>query len=487
MTLGAQEAAAAAARPVILWFRRDLRLDDHLALQATLATGRPVIALFIHDETCEGLGAAARWRLGLSVAALARDLAAAGSALILRRGPAFAVLSGLIAETGATAVYWTRYYEPAHIARDTAVKSGLRAMGLIAESFPGALLFEPRTVQTGGGQPYSVFTPFWRAIRARDPGAPVGPPRRIPPPATLPASDDLADWRMGEAMGRGAAIVLPYQSPGGTAALARLDRFLDERLEAYAEARDLPGCDGTSGLSEHLAWGEVSPRRIWRALMAAAALRPGGERAAEKFLSELGWREFAWHLMAHHPQMASAPWRDGWQAFAWRPDNPDAEAWRRGQTGEDFVDAGLREMYVTGRMHNRLRMVVASYLTKHLLTDWRVGLAWFAECLTDWDPAANALGWQWVAGCGPDAAPYFRIFNPRLQAARFDPDGTYAGRFVGMNGNPAPLETAYHAAAPKSWGLTPGSRPAPLIAPEAGRARALDAYQALRTQMERNR
>lgn len=461
---------------VILWFRRDLRFADHPALAAAVAGGRPVVPVFIHDETVEALGAAAKWRLGEGVAVFARALEAAGSRLVLRRGRALEVLRALLAETGAGAVHWTRGYDRAAIVRDREVKAALGVAGIEARSFPGAVLFEPWTVATGQGRPYSVFTPFWRAVRARDPGGSEPAPARVQPPTGgWPASDHLPDWAMGAAMNRGAAVVGRFASVGEAAARGRLDRFIGEKLVRYAEDRNDPARDATSGLSEHLAWGEISPRTVWHAGMAA---RAAGVAGAETFLSELGWREFAWHLLYHAPEMDRRNWRTEWDGFAWRDDNDDAERWRRGMTGEPFVDAAMREMFVTGRMHNRARMVAASYLTKHLLTDWRVGLRWFAECLTDWDPAANAMGWQWVAGSGPDAAPYFRIFNPRTQAEKFDAGGAYRRAFIAEGQANAPATArAFFEAAPRRWGLAPHSAyPAPLVDLAAGRARALAAY-----------
>lgn len=460
---------------IILWFRRDLRLSDHPALAAAVAEGRPVIPVFVHDETVEALGPAAKWRLGEGIAVFARALEAAGSRLVLRRGRALDVLRGLVAETGAGAVHWTRGYDRAAIARDREVKAALGAAGIAARSFPGAVLFEPWTVATGQGRPYSVYTPFWRAVRGRDPGVPDAAPARLWPPEQWPASDRLPDWAMGRAMNRGAAVLGRFASVGEAAARERLDVFLGEKLARYAEDRDYPARDATSGLSEHLAWGEISPRTVWQAAMAA---RAAGVAGAEKFLSELGWREFAWHLLYHAPEMDRRNWRAEWDGFPWRGDNDAAERWRRGMTGERFVDAAMREMFVTGRMHNRARMIAASYLTKHLLTDWRVGLKWFAECLTDWDPAANAMGWQWVAGSGPDAAPYFRIFNPATQAERFDPGGAYRRAFIAEGQATAPATArAFFEAAPRRWGLTPAAAyPAPLVDLAEGRARALAAY-----------
>lgn len=468
--------------PVIVWFRRDLRLDDHPALAAAAESGRPVLPLFIHDETVEALGAAPRFRLGLGLAAFAAALERHGLRLTFRRGRALDVLKALAAKTGATALHWTRYYEPAHIARDREVKSWAAAAGIEARSFPGALLHEPTRLLTQAGQPYSVFTPFWRRLRQGGVPAPLALPGALRPPEKWPGSDILEGWRMEAPMNRGAAILRPHIAAGEGAALARLSAFLEEKLRAYGDRRDFPSEEAASGLSDHLAWGEISPRRIWAEVMARNDQEATLDGAAWKFLSELAWRDFAWHLMFHNPALATQNWRKGWEAFPWRGDNDDAARWRRGMTGVPFVDAGMREMYVTGRMHNRVRMVAASYLTKHLLTDWRVGLAWFADCLTDWDPASNALGWQWVAGSGPDAAPYFRIFNPDAQAGRFDPDGAYRNRFVAEGRDRrGPLADAYFDAVPRGWHLDKTAPyPKPIIEHSAARARALAAYERFR-------
>lgn len=468
------------ADPIILWFRRDLRLDDHPALAAAAATGRPVIPLFIHDAAEDALGAAARWRLGEALAVFAAVLAERGSRLTLRRGPVRAVLDAVIAETGARTVHWTRGYDAAARERDSAIKAGLRAAGIAAESFAGSTLREPWEVMTGAGGPYRVFTPFWRTLRAEPVPAPLPAPARLAAPGDWPGTDDLAAWAMGGAMRRGAAVIAAHAHVGAAAAEARLADFLDGAIADYPAARDLPAGPGTSGLSEPLAWGEISPRRIWHAVQRAAEMQPRIAAAAEGFLRQLAWRDFAWHLLFHFPRLDRDNWRADWDAFPWRGDNADAERWRRGMTGEPMVDAAMREMFVTGRMHNRGRMIAASYLTKHLLTDWRVGLRWFADCLTDWDPAANAMGWQWVAGSGPDAAPYFRIFNPAGQAERFDPAGAYRRAWI-AEGQRAPPDSAlsYFDAVPRRWGLSPGQPyPAPIIALAEGRARALSAYGA---------
>ena len=463
--------------PIILWFRRDLRLADQPMLSSAVATGRPLVPLFIHDEVVETHGAAPKWRLGLAVAHFVRVLERHGVRLTLRRGRALEVLTRLVAETGAASVWWSRAYDPAAKTRDTVVKAALKATGVEARSFAEHLLFEPMDVATGEGGFYRVYTPFWRAVRDRDVPRPALAPATFRGPSVWPKSDRLEDWAMGAAMRRGASVVLPHTRVGEDRALARLDRFIAEAVDGYKERRDYPAEPATSGLGENLTYGEIGPRTVWYAGQAALA---AGAKGAEHFLKELVWREFAWHLIHHTPHIADRNWRPEWDGFPWRGDNPDAERWRRGMTGEPFVDAGLREMYVTGTMHNRARMIVASYLTKHLMTDWRVGLSWFEECLTDWDPASNAMGWQWTAGSGPDAAPYFRIFNPAGQAARFDAGGVYLDRWI-AEGRRAPSATAlsYFDAVPGAWGLRPGQAyPQPVIALDAGRARALAAYGA---------
>lgn len=464
------------AAPVILWLRRDLRLADHPALSAAAQAG-PVIPVFIRDAAVDGLGAAAKWRLGEGLRVFGAALEARGLKLILRRGCALDVLRGLIAETGAGAVHWSRLYDPQAIARDTEVKAGLKADGAVAFSHPGHLLFEPWEVATREGGPYRVYTPFWRAVAGCDPGAPLPMPA-FRGPETWPASDALADWRLDAPMHRGAAVLARYCDPGEAAAQARLARFTADRIGRYRAARDMVAEDATSGMSEYLTHGEISPRWLWAAGQHAAER---GEAGAETFLKELVWREFAHHLMYHTPRLLTENWRPEWDGFPWRADEGLAEvrAWTRARTGVPFVDAALREMYVTGRMHNRARMIVASYLTKHLMVHWKIGMNWFAECLTDWDPAANAMGWQWVAGSGPDAAPYFRVFNPETQAEKFDPDGAYRRCWI-AEGQAAAPQTAldYFAAAPGGWGLSAHDPyPArPVVGLKHGRAAALAAY-----------
>lgn len=464
--------------PILLWFRRDLRLSDHPALHAAVETGRPVIPVFLLDEVVEGHGAAPKWRLGLAVEHFAGRLDEVGSRLVQRRGEALPTLRRLVKDTGAGAVWWTRLHDPDARERDEAVKSGLKADGIEARSFPGHVLFEPWTVETGQGGFYKVYTPYWKAVKDLDPGQQLAAPSALGSPATWPQSDDIADWEMGAAMKRGAKVVAEHLNVGEEAARGRLAAFTGHKIADYAAARDFPAEDGTSRLSENLTYGEISARACWHAGMRA---REEGKKGAETFLKELAWREFAYHLIHHTPHIVEKSWREEWDGFPWNGDErlKEVRAWKRGQTGVEFVDAALREMYVAGTMHNRGRMIVASYLTKHLLTDWRVGLRWFEDCLIDWDPASNAMGWQWAAGSGPDAAPYFRIFNPETQAEKFDADGRYRRKWI-AEGQARPPKTAlaYFEAIPERWQMGPADTyPDPVVGLASGRSRALAAYE----------
>ena len=460
-----------------MWFRRDLRLSDNRALLAACAAG-PVIPVFIHDEVVETLGAAPAWRLGLGVEALGVALNARGSRLILRKGRALEVMQALVAETGAKGIHWSRAYDPDSQARDKEVKSWAKEAGLVAESHTGHLLFEPWTVATKTGGFYKVYTPMWKSVRGSDLPAPVSEPASVPALEAWPASDDVSDWGMGARMRRGAAIVRPYVRLGEAAARERLDYFCDRLVARYDTARDEVFTDGTSNLSENLALGEISPLTCWHAGMRAME---EGKAGAETFLKELVWREFAYHLLHHTPRIATGNWKEDWDAFPWNEDeaHPHVVAWKQGRTGIRFVDAAMRELYVTGRMHNRGRMIVASYLCKHLLSHWKIGKAWFDDCLIDWDPASNAMGWQWSAGSGPDATPYFRVFNPVTQREKFDPRREYVNKWV-AEGLSRPTETAlsFFDAIPESWGLSAsGAYPEPIVAADIGRKRALAAYE----------
>jgi deoxyribodipyrimidine photo-lyase len=315
-------------------------------------------------------------------------------------------------------------------------------------------------------------------VKDREVAAPGAAVSALAGPETWPESDALDSWALQSGMNRGAAVTERFVSVGEEAARGRLGGFVARKIGDYDRARDYPAEDGTSRLSENLTYGEISPRTCWQAGMAA---RAEGKAGAETFLKELVWREFAYHLAYHTPRITSGNWREEWDAFPWNEDAraPEVVAWMQGRTGIRFVDAAMRELYVTGYMHNRARMIVASYLTKHLLTHWKIGLGWFEEHLIDWDPASNAMGWQWSAGSGPDATPYFRVFNPDTQLDRFDPDRDYTRHWIaeGLT-NPADDALAYFEAIPRGWGLSPADPyPEPVVSAKEGRARALSVYE----------
>ncbi|MEM1383272.1 MAG: deoxyribodipyrimidine photo-lyase [Pseudomonadota bacterium] len=465
--------------PTLLWLRRDLRLADHPGWHRALVAGGPVIPVFLRDGLVDSIGAAPKWRLRESLADLTARLRARGSDLVLRTGDALTCLRALAAETGAKRVVWSRLYDPRAIARDSAIKAALKEDGLEVESVNASLLFEPWTVDTKTGGFYKVFTPFWKAVRASGLAEPLAEPGDLAAPQSWPASERLEGWRLGGAMGRGAEIVARFALVGETAARDRLETFIADRAAAYKVERDRTDLPATSKLAENLTHGEISPLTVWHAGRAAMERLTGaGVDGAETFVQEVVWREFSYHLLYHTPQIESENWRGDWDAFPWAGDSEAAERWRRGMTGVPMVDAGMREMYVTGTMHNRVRMLVASFLTKHLLTHWKIGEAWFRDCLIDWDVAANAMGWQWAAGSGPDATPYFRVFNPATQAEKFDPRSAYRDRWLAEGkANPHPDALAYFAAVPRAWGLDPAAPPPePIIGLAEGRARALDAY-----------
>ena len=419
----------------VVWFRQDLRLQDNPALAAALKNGGPVLPLYILDDAGEGdwpAGGATRWWLHHSLASLDASLRERGSRLVLAKGRSAAVLESLVKQTGATAVYWNRRYEPASIARDTKVKAGLVAGGIDTKSFNASLLFEPHTVQNKAGGPFQVFTPFWRHCLTLPVEAPVKlPAGKFPAPAKWPASLALDELKLKPVIQWDAGMEAAWK-PGEAAGLKRLKKFTTGAIADYNARRDLPEADGTSALSPHLHFGELGPRQVWAAvksLSADSGVFPAN-RGGQVFLTEVGWREFAHHLLFHFPQTPREPLRQDFKAFPWQKNAKQLRAWQRGLTGYPIVDAGMRQLWTTGWMHNRVRMIVASFLVKHLRLSWQEGAAWFWDTLVDADLANNTLGWQWSAGCGADAAPYFRIFNPILQGATFDPEGNYVRRWV---------------------------------------------------------
>lgn len=476
----------AAKKPVVVLFRNDLRIADNRALAAAADAKRPVVPLFILDDKAEmrRRGAASRWWLHHSLDALRKRLEALGASLVLREGPADKIVGDVLKASGADAVFWNRRYEPGRIAADRAMKRKLRDGDILAESFDGELLHEPSRLKTGAGGFYKVYTPFWRALAG-------GPEPRDP----VDAPEQISGWKGdagGQALNRFG--LLPERpdwagglrerwTPGEEGAFQRLDEFLEGDLDSYARARDFPGMEGTSRLSPHLAHGEITPRQVLSRLR-----RPRGDRdegGETKLRREIAWREFSYHLLFHNHDLHRKNFRDGFDDFPWRRDDAGLRAWRRGLTGYPIVDAGMRELWRTGWMHNRVRMIAASFLIKDLMIDWRAGEEWFWDTLVDADPASNPMNWQWVAGTGADAAPYFRIFNPVIQGERFDPDGDYVRRYV------PELEAVPSRYIHRPWDAPAGilrqagvvldeTYPRPIVSHDRARDRALAAFRQTR-------
>lgn len=474
-----------AIKPVILWFRRDLRLDDNQALNAAHLSGRPIIPLYINEPASAGtgpLGAAQAWWLHHSLEALDRSLHERQGRLVLASGEALEVLRAVIKKSGAKAVFWNRRYDPSGISVDTHIKQELEKQAIEARSFGGQLLHEPSRLMTGSGTPYRVYTPFWRALEgAGEAEPPLEAPAKLRLASQRPASETLKSWKLLPTKPDWAKDFTDLWTPGEQGARERLSAFVEEELKGYKENRDYPAKPATSMLSPHLALGEISPARIWDATRGLSNRVPAADIV--HFRKEIAWREFSYHLLFHFPRLASENWNDRFDGFKWRYDDGDFEAWRRGMTGYPIVDAGMRQLWRHGWMHNRVRMIVASFLIKDLMIDWRDGEAWFRDTLVDADPANNAASWQWVAGSGADASPFFRIFNPMLQGETFDPDGDYVRAHVpelqrlGVKYIHRPFE------APKSAldeaGIILGQTyPKPIVDHASARDRALAAYKA---------
>jgi deoxyribodipyrimidine photo-lyase len=417
-----------APAPTIVWLRDDLRIADNPALGAAAALGS-VTVVYVLDEVSEGirpLGGASRWWLHHSLQSLSDDLAEIGGRLILRRGKAIDVIGRLVTETDARAVFWNRRYSASR-AIDAELKVSLRELGVDARSFQANVLFEPWTVATAEGNPYRVFTPFWRACLDRPaPRAPLATPERLTSPEV--DSDLLASWDLLPTKPDWAGGLRARWKPGEASALQALEEFAVGGLDKY-DRRDEPALDSTSHLSPHLRFGEISPFQIWHRMHGPLPARARDN--ADGYLRQLIWREFNINILFNSPEIATVNIRREFDRFPWaEPRREVLDAWRRGMTGIPLVDAGMRELWTTGYLHNRVRLVVASFLVKNLLIDWRIGEQWFWDTLVDADEANNPGNWQWVAGSGVDAAPYFRVFNPVLQATRFDPDGEYIDRWL---------------------------------------------------------
>ena len=473
--------------PILVLFRHDLRLADNRALDAAVQSRKPVVPVFILDEDSKGvrpIGGARRWWLRHSLTALARDLADKGARLLFRRGHTDAIVDALIAETGADRVVWNRRYDPAGAAIDAALKERLRGHGIVCESFNGQLLHEPTRLKTGTGGHYRVYSPFWRALMSEPPPRPpLDAPKTVRGYDGVQTCDDLASWNLLPTRLDWAGGLRAEWNPGEAGAQARLRLFLAGSIAGYSENRDRPGLASTSRLSPHLAHGEITPFQLWQAVAEAMGEIPAQD--AEKFRKEVVWREFSYHLLFHNPDLAERNYNRDFDGFEWRPSGDLVEAWRQGRTGYPIVDAGMRELWQCGWMHNRVRMICASFLIKHLLQDWREGERWFWDTLVDADPASNAASWQWVAGSGADAAPFFRIFNPILQGEKFDGDGGYVRRFVPELAalpnrflhEPSEAPALLLAEAGVKLGPT---YPVPVVEHARARDRAMAAYNAMR-------
>lgn len=469
-------------KPVIVWFRQDLRLSDNPALAAAADMGAPILPVYILDDESAGdfrLGGASRWWLHQSLTALNDDL---DGGLLCLEGDAETVLPKVASNVGATAVFWNRCYEPWRIERDKRIKTRLSQAGLKVRSFNGSLLFEPPTVVKDDGTPYKVFTPFYRRGCLEN----SAPPRK---PGTKTEIDDVFRDHGGESVDdlglmpeiEWYTVMAETWTPGENGAEKRLRTFLDENLGEYSDGRNRPDKPWVSRLSPHLHFGEISPHTVWHA---AKELEEDDKLSddVDKFLSELGWREFSYYLLYYWPSITRDNLQKKFNRFPWRDDDDALKRWQRGQTGIPVVDAGMRELWQTGYMHNRVRMLVGSFLVKNLMLDWRLGEDWFWDTLVDADLASNSASWQWVAGSGADAAPYFRIFNPVTQGERYDPDGEYVRRYVPEIADlpdkyihqpwTAPAEVLEEA------GVTLGEDyPEPLVDLKETRQRALDAFK----------
>lgn len=479
------------SRTAIIWFRQDLRLHDNPALHAAVKEGYAILPLYIYEDAAPWpIAGAQRWWLHHSLQSLSESLIHYNTPLILRRGEATSMLPAIINESGASAIFWNRCYEPHAIARDTALKEKLTASGISVHSFNGALLFEPWEVQNKSGSFFKVFTPFWKQClaQAHSITAPLPAPKKITPALHSIKSDALDAWNLLPTRPNWAKGFAEHWQVSEHAAHDVLDNFIAKGLAHYKTGRDHPSHQHTSRLSPYLHMGQISPRQLWQRIHLAEEMHGAGKFGVANlahFLSEIGWREFSHHLLYHVPHMPESAFNPAFNHFPWHEDEAALRAWQRGRTGYPIVDAGMRELWHTGMMHNRVRMIVASFLTKHLLIPWQQGAAWFWDTLLDADLANNSAGWQWVAGSGADAAPYFRIFNPVLQGEKFDADGAYVRHWVPEL---AALPDKYihqpwnaPSTVMQDAGISLGSTyPHPIIEASKGRDRALTAYQQMK-------
>ncbi len=475
-------------RPAIVWFRRDLRLTDNPALHAAVEAAKGnVICLYIRETNADHrpLGGASKWWLDKSLRSLERDLEAIGGKLTLRQGSAGDVLKDVVEASGASAIFWNRRYEEPERETDARLKSLLKDMDVNVESFNGSVLTEPWVQTTGSGGYYKVYSPYWRSVQAS-----YQPPTHLKAPKQLSSAsietEHLDDWKLHPSEPDWSEGFEGQWLPGETGAKERLNAFLDGAVNSYGADRNRPDLEtGTSGLSPHLAFGEISPHQIWRATKSRIDAGSVDPKNGQKFLSEVAWRDFSYVLLFHNPQLAKENFKPDFNLMPWNDNAALLKAWQQGQTGYPIVDAGMRQLWKTGWMHNRVRMIVASFLTKHLLIHWRHGEDWFWDTLVDADPASNSASWQWTAGSGADAAPYFRIFNPITQGEKFDETGDYVRKWCPELAR-LPRKYLY-----QPWAAGPlilheagvklsETYPAPIVDHKEGRQRALAAYETLK-------
>lgn len=477
--------------PILFWFRSDLRLRDNPALAAALASKEPVIPVFVwapEEEEPFPPGAASRWWLHYSLDSLQNQIARLGGRLVIRVGPSQKVFDQLLHETGAGAVYWNRRYEPAIRKRDINLQNHLESQGTKVVTQDGALLFEPGAICNASGQPFQVFSAFWRAcLKHAEPAKPRGAPKTWTAPGSSPESSQLDELGLLPKIDWAAGIRSAW-TPGEDGAAKGLETFLSRAIGRYDSDRNYPSRPGTSRLSPHLHFGEIGPRELWHSI--AAIRNPENGAAVDSYLREVGWREFANHLLFYFPFTQEECLRREFHRFPWRRSRNLLSRWERGLTGYPLVDAGMRELWATGWMHNRVRLVVASFLTKHLRMRWQEGAYWFWDTLVDADLANNTLGWQWTSGCGADAAPYFRVFNPVLQSEKFDPEGEYLRSWLPeLSRLPLPwIHRPWQApekVLSEAGVLLGKDYPFPVVEHEQARREALEAYQSFRAQASR--
>lgn len=475
--------------PILLWFRRDLRLSDHQALTSALQSGCPVIPLYIYSEAEEkATGSASKWWLHHSLQQLAESIRLLGGRLILRTGDPISILASVCQKTGAQQIHVSTCFDPFWQGMDTSISKALQPLGIEFKHFAGQLMWEPQSIRNKSGKPFQVFTPFWKHLcQLSPPGKPLSPTKTWPLyKDTFLESEHLKQLGLLPTIRWDKGMQTSW-TPGEKGALVQMHRFESEGFKDYPHQRDFPGIEGTSRLSPHLHFGEITPGQIYHHLETKRHRdsRSGSSVMHSTYMKEVGWREFAHHLLYHFPHVTERPLRPEFQAFPWRKDPSMLRAWQKGQTGYPIVDAGMRELWATGWMHNRVRMIVGSFLVKHLLLDWKLGAEWFWDTLVDADLANNTMGWQWIAGCGADAAPYFRIFNPIMQSQKFDAQGNYLRKWIPeiskLSDQDIHTPWAVNPMMLKMAGIELGKTyPSPIVNHTIARETALDAYHRMK-------